>query len=96
MGEGGVRVRGGCGALAVQLRGPSGRRVDISIDDWGIRERMTMTGEQQEVRLTLSGIRECEFGPELTVRIVSETGLLDLERAPWYTGVAVYEVRVER
>jgi hypothetical protein len=48
------------------------------------------------VRLALSGIRECEFGPELTVHIVSETGLLDLERAPWYTGAAVYEVRVER
>ncbi|PMP82710.1 MAG: hypothetical protein C0183_09550 [Roseiflexus castenholzii] len=96
LGEGRVRVRGGCGALAVQLRGPSGRRVDISIDDWGIRKRMIMNGEQQEVRFALSGIRECEFGPELIVRIVSETGLLDLERAPWYTGAAVYEVRVER
>lgn len=94
LGEGRVRVRGGCGALVVRLHGPTGRAVDISIDDWGIRERAIMTGEAQEVRLALSGIRGCESDPELTVRIVSETGLLDLEQAPWYAGVAVQEVRI--
>jgi hypothetical protein len=96
LGEGRVRVRGGCGALIVQLRGPVGRSVDISIDGWDIRERLTMTGEAQEARLALAGIRGCEFGPDLTVRIISATGLIDLAHAPWYAGVAVYEVHVER
>lgn len=96
LGAGRVRILGGCGALAVRLHGPVGRLVNISIDDWGIREQIVMTGAAQEVRLTLSSIRECEFSPPLTVRITSETGLLDLEEAPWYAGVVVREVRVER
>lgn len=93
LGEGRVRVRGDCGTLIIRLHGPVGRSVNISIDDWSIRERAIMTGEAQEVRLALSGIRGCESDPELTVRIVSETGLLDLEQAPWYVGVAVQEIR---
>lgn len=95
LGEGRVRVRGGCGTLVARLHGPAGRPVDISIDDWSIRERVIMTGETQDVRLALSSIRECEFRPDLTVRITSETDLIDLEQAPWYAGVAVYEVRVD-
>ncbi|MDW8144810.1 MAG: hypothetical protein RMJ48_00685 [Roseiflexaceae bacterium] len=75
------------------MHGPAGRAVDISIDDWGIRERAIMTGEAQEVRLALASIRGCESGPELTVRIVSDISLLDLEKAPWYAGVAVQEIR---
>ena len=96
LGEGRVRVRGGCGQLEVRMHGPTGRVVDISLDDWNIHERVTLTGAPQEVHLSLSGIRECEYNPELTVRFTSATGLLDLETAPWYVGVAVREVRVEQ
>jgi hypothetical protein len=96
LGEGRVRVRGGCGQLEVRVHGPTGRVVDISLDDWNIRERVTLTGAPQEVHISLSGIRECEYNPELTVRFTSATGLLDLETAPWYVGVAVREVRVEQ
>ncbi|MCL6540667.1 MAG: glycosyltransferase family 39 protein [Roseiflexus sp.] len=94
LGEGRVRVRGGCGRLEVRMHGPTGRVVDISLDDWNIHERVTLTGAPQEVRISLSGIRECEYNPELTVRFTSATGLLDLETAPWYGGVAITDVRV--
>ena len=94
LGEGRVRVRGGCGQLEVRMHGPTGRVVDISLDDWNIHERVTLTGAPQEVHLSLSGIRECEYNPELTVRFTSATGLLDLETAPWYGGVAITDVRV--
>jgi len=94
LGEGRVRVCGGCGQLEVRMHGPTGRVVDISLDDWNIRERVTLTGAPQEVHISLSGIRECEYNPELTVRFTSATGLLDLETAPWYGGVAITDVRV--
>lgn len=95
LGEGRVRVRGGCGTLAVRLSGPAGRVVEIMVDDWGLRERVTLNGAPQEARLSLQSIRECEYQPALTVRISSATGLLDLEQAPWYGGAAVHEVRVD-
>ena len=76
------------------MHGPAGRVVDISLDDWNIHERVTLTGAPQEVRISLSGIRECKYNPELTVRLTSATGLLDLEAAPWYGGVAITDVRV--
>jgi 4-amino-4-deoxy-L-arabinose transferase-like glycosyltransferase len=94
LGEGRVRVCGGCGRLEVRMHGPAGRMVDISLDDWNIHERVTLTGAPQDVHISLSGIRECEYNPELIVRFTSATGLLDLETAPWYGGVAITDVRV--
>ncbi|MFQ3682633.1 glycosyltransferase family 39 protein [Roseiflexus sp.] len=95
LGEGRVRVCGGCGTLIVRLHGPVGRTVTISIDDWGIREQVILTGEQQEARLALTSIRDCAFNPELIVRITSAISLIDLEQSPWYVGVVINEVRVE-
>ncbi len=95
LGEGRVRVRGGCGAVIVRLHGPAGRRVNVSVDDWAVRNQIVLTGEPQDVRLAPDSIRECEFSPELVVRIASATSLVDLEEAPWYAGVAVHEVWVE-
>ncbi|MBO9363850.1 MAG: glycosyltransferase family 39 protein [Roseiflexus sp.] len=94
LGEGRVRVRGGCGTLVVRMHGPAGRMVDISLDNWNIHERITLTGAPQEMHISLSGIRECEHNPELTVWFTSATGLLDLEMAPWYGGVAITDVQV--
>jgi len=94
LGEGRVRVRGGCGTLVVRMHGPAGRMVDISLDNWNIHERVTLTGAPQEMHISLSGIRECEHNPELTVWFTSATGLLDLEMAPWYGGVAITDVQV--
>lgn len=76
------------------MHGPAGRMVDISLDDRNIHERITLTGAPQKVHISLAGIRECAYNPELTVRFTSTTGLIDLETAPWYGGVAITEVRV--
>lgn len=94
LGEGRVRVSGGCGQLEVRMHGPTGRMVDISLDDWNIHERITLTGAPQKVHISLAGIRECAYNPELTVRFTSATGLIDLETAPWYGGVAITDVQV--
>lgn len=95
LGDGRVRVRGGCGALVINLYGPVGRVVQVTVDEGGIQEQVTLNGAPQEVRLPVASVRDCEYGPPLTVRLRSATSLLDLEAAPWYVGVAVREVRAE-
>lgn len=95
LGDGRVRVRGGCGDLVVNLSGPAGRVVQVTVDEGGIQEQVTLTGAPQEVRLPSASVRDCEYGPPVTVRLRSATSLLDLETAPWYVGVAVREVRAE-
>lgn len=94
LGQGRVRVQGGCGTLIVRMNGPTGRTVNISLDGWNIDERIVLSGVPQDAHISLAGIRECAYNPELTVRFTSTTGLIDLETAPWYGGVAITEVRV--
>lgn len=96
LGDGRVRVRGSCGTLTLDLRGPKGRAARVWVEDWGIRQQVLLSGDWQQVTLPLAGIRECEFHPPLFVHIESETALLDLERAPWVVGVGVRSVVVTR
>jgi hypothetical protein len=95
LGDGQVRLAGGCGELIVIVRGPAGRTATIAVEDWIAPAPLAFSGQVQEVRIPLGAIRDCEFEPPLVVRVRSATGLLDLERAPWYVGVAVLEARVE-
>ncbi|MGQ9829568.1 MAG: glycosyltransferase family 39 protein [Roseiflexus sp.] len=94
LGQGRVRVRGGCGTLVVRMNGPTGRAVNISLDGWNIQERIVLSGALQDAHISLADIHGCERNPELKVRFTSATDLLDLEMAPWYGGVAITEVRV--
>ncbi len=84
---GAARLRlGGCGDPRLTLRGPAGRPVTLRAA--GVERRIILSGAPEEVTLPL-GATPCDPATPLVVSITSPTGLLDLERAPWYTGVAV-------
>jgi hypothetical protein len=95
LGDGRMRVAGSCGELVLNLRGPAGRAISVTVEDWIAPAPVALTGQAQELRIPLGTIRGCEYEPPLVVRVRSATSLLDLERAPWYVGVAVLEARVE-
>jgi hypothetical protein len=78
------------------LHGPAGRAARIRVADSAIRERVVLTGEPQEVVLSLADQPDCAANQPVVVHIQSETGLLDLERAPWAVGVAVREAAIGR
>ncbi|NWF79969.1 MAG: glycosyltransferase family 39 protein [Chloroflexi bacterium] len=77
---------GGCGEARLLLRGPAGR--PVSLRAAGQERTLTLSGADQWVALP-SDAQACDPARPLVVSIQSPTGLLDLERAPWYTGVAV-------
>jgi hypothetical protein len=58
---------------------------------------VTLNGTDQDLRLasTCSGEQASTERVSTTIRIQSPTALLDIERAPWYGGVAVLEARIE-
>lgn len=77
---------GGCGEARLLLRGPAGRPVTLRAAD--VARTVTLSGADQWVALP-SDAQSCDSARPLVVNIQSPTGLLDLERAPWHTGVAV-------
>lgn len=80
-----ARLRlGGCGDVHLLLRGPAGRPVTLRAA--GQERTLTLSGADQAVMLPAAATPCTEA---LVVSIASPTSLLDLERAPWYTGVAV-------
>ncbi|MFQ3662223.1 MAG: glycosyltransferase family 39 protein [Chloroflexaceae bacterium] len=84
---GAARLRlGGCGDARLTLHGPAGRPVTLRAAS--IERAVVLSGAPEEVTLPL-GAAPCDPAAPLVVTISSPTGLLDLERAPWYTGVAV-------
>ncbi|MCX7858869.1 MAG: tetratricopeptide repeat protein [Chloroflexus sp.] len=87
-----IKVRGTCGNLAVRFQAPAGRIVTFSIDQLNLRQDVVATGKLQEVSLSLAGMAGCASSPPVILRITSPTSLLDIERAPWYTGAAVHEI----
>jgi hypothetical protein len=95
LGDGRVRLAGGCGDLVLRVRGPASRAATVEVEGWTPPQAVTLTGALQEIRVPLHTIRDCAYGPPIVVRVRSATGLLDLERAPWYVGVAILEARVE-
>jgi hypothetical protein len=96
LGHGRLRLSGDCGTLTLRLHGPAGREVRIRVADSAIRERVVLTGEPQEVVLSLADQPDCAANQPVVVHIQSKTGLLDLERAPWSVGVAVLEAAIGR
>jgi 4-amino-4-deoxy-L-arabinose transferase-like glycosyltransferase len=85
---GDARLRlGGCGDVRLLLRGPAGRDVTASAGD--VERTLTLTGGDDELLLPLDEAAPCGPGAAQAVTISSATSLLDLEAAPWYTGVAV-------
>lgn len=95
LGDGRVRLAPTCGEVALALRGPAGRAVDIELDGGPRLTRVVLSGAEQRLRLALGGVPGCEQMDATVLRLRSDTGLLDLERAPWYVGVAVLEARAE-
>ncbi|HWQ14947.1 MAG TPA: glycosyltransferase family 39 protein [Roseiflexaceae bacterium] len=93
LGDGRVRLAGGCGELVLRVQGPRGRTATVEVE--GATTHVALTGAPQEIRLPLHSVPGCQDGPPIVVRVRSATGLLDLERAPWYAGVAVIEARVQ-
>ncbi len=94
LGHGRLRLSGGCGTLTLRLRGPAGREARIQVAGSAIRERVVLNGEPQAVVLSLADQPDCAAAQSVVVHIQSETGLLDLEHAPWAVGVAVLEAEV--
>lgn len=85
-----AKVRlGGCGAVRLALRGPAGRPVTLRAAD--VERTLALSGATETVELPLNS-HPCDPSAPLVVTIQSRTGLLDLERAPWYVGVAVLSV----
>lgn len=87
-----IKVRGTCGNLAVRFQAPAGRIVTFSIEQLNLRQDVVATGKLQEVSLSLAGMAGCASAPPVILRITSPTSLLDIERAPWYTGAVVHEI----
>ncbi|MEN9935787.1 MAG: hypothetical protein RLZZ387_2366 [Chloroflexota bacterium] len=90
LGDGRVRLAGGCTDAVLLLRGPAGRTAMLEREG-GETVTVALSGAEQEVRLTAGD--GCAARTESVLRVRSITALLDLERAPWYAGVAVLEAR---
>jgi hypothetical protein len=89
LGDGQVRLAPTCDNITLMVRGPTGRYLTAGVVG-AAAQTARLNGEAQELRLP--GNRPgCATMPAV-VRVQSATGLLDLERAPWYVGVAVVEV----
>ncbi|GAB4201376.1 MAG: hypothetical protein OHK0022_23360 [Roseiflexaceae bacterium] len=83
-----LRLGGACTAVELRLRGPAGRTVRVSTAPPLGDASLTLDGSEQLLRLPLAARPDCQSAP-LAVQLDSPTSLLDLERAPWMTGVAV-------
>lgn len=92
LGSARVKLRGTCGNLVVRFRAPAGRVVSFNIEQLDHRRDIVADGTVQEVSFSLANIAACEASPPVTVYIISPISLLDIDYAPWYTGVAIYEV----
>lgn len=89
-----VRLAGGCGVVTLRVRGPVGRRVMLDVFGGALQETMVLDGSVQVWRVSLAGVPGCGQRPTV-VGIRSDTGLLDVDRAPWAVGVAVFDVRYD-
>ncbi len=94
LGKGSVRVEPTCGSILLRLRGPAGRVIHLAAEPLGVRQTLTLDGGEQVVRLTKPTTSPCSVSEATIVRIESATSLLDIDQAPWMTGVAVLEVTV--
>ncbi len=88
LGEAEMRLAG-CGDLRLELRGPAGRPVSLSVGE--VTQTVTMDGSLMTVALPVAS-SACPAETPLMLHISSPTSLLDLEQAPWMTGVAVISV----
>jgi 4-amino-4-deoxy-L-arabinose transferase-like glycosyltransferase len=97
LGDARIRFAAGCGQVVVQIRGPVGRLATVAIEGHDVQQSVTLNGTVQEVRLAVvcSGEQASVKRVSTTIRIQSPTALLDIERAPWYGGIAVLEARIE-
>ncbi len=94
LGHGQVRLSGGCSTVHLHLRGPSGRIVRVWLEGSGIEQYVILNSATQTITLALDNLPDCTDNTPLIVHIQSDTSLLDLERAPWYVGVAVLEASI--
>jgi hypothetical protein len=97
LGDARIRFAAGCGQVVVRVRGPVGRLATVAIEGSSVQQFVTLDGTVQDVRLAsaCSGEQARVERHSTTIRIQSPTALLDIERAPWYGGVAVLEARIE-
>jgi hypothetical protein len=97
LGDARIRLAAGCGQVVVQVRGPVGRVATVTIEGSTVQQSVTLNGTVQDVRLAspCSGDLASTERHSTIIRIHSPTALLDIERAPWYGGVAVLEARIE-
>jgi 4-amino-4-deoxy-L-arabinose transferase-like glycosyltransferase len=104
-----VRLAKTCGTVVAVVRGPAGRTIQASLQGQTPQD-FTLDGSDQIIRLAQPCVNaEAQIPPtyselfassdiqryETILKIESPTGLLYLDQAPWYVGVAVLEVRME-
>ncbi|MBX0328212.1 glycosyltransferase family 39 protein [Oscillochloris sp. ZM17-4] len=77
LGAGELRLRGGCGDLALHLRGTAGQTATVSAEGWLTPQAVALTGEDQEIRWPMSGVPGCAAGGAIIVRVRSPTRLLE-------------------
>jgi hypothetical protein len=97
LGDARIRFAAGCGQVVVRIRGPVGRVATVAIEGSTVQQSVTLNGTVQDVRLAIacSGEQASVKQVSTIIRIQSSTALLDIERAPWYGGVAVLEAWIE-